>query len=171
MKLNKLIKSALFLAIAIVFQTLGKSFPQLSQFVTGSVVNAILLLTACVCGTWWAIGVGALTPILAALTGQLAAPLVPFVPFIIIGNALIILVFAIFLNYKSYGKYLAIIPAALVKFAFLYLSVTYIVQLFNIKIPKKAAVAMGIPQLITGLIGGVLACLIIEALRKRKQLI
>jgi len=168
--LNKLIKSALFLAIAIVFQTLGKSFPQLSQFVTGSVINATLLITVCVCDKWWAMGVGALTPGLAALTGQLAPALVPFVPFIMIGNALFILIFSLLMNYKTYGKYVAILPAAFAKFIFLYLSVTYIAQFFNIKLAKKVAAAMGIPQLITALIGGALACLIIEALRKRKQL-
>ena len=168
--LNKLIKSALFLAIAIVFQTLGKSFPQLSQLVTGSVINAILLITICVCDKWWAMGVGALTPGLAALTGQLPPPLVPFVPFIMVGNALFILIFALLMNYKTYGKYISILPAAFAKFVFLYLSVTYIVQLFSIKLPKKVAAAMGIPQLITAIIGGALACLIIEALRKRKQL-
>ena len=170
-KLNKLIKSALFLAIAIVFQTLGKSFPQLSQFVTGSVINAILLITVCVCDKWWAVGVGALTPGLAALTGQLASPLVPFVPFIMLGNALFILTFSLLMNYKTHGKYLAVLPAAFTKFIFLYLSVTYIAQLFNIKLPKKVAAAMGMPQLITAIIGGVLACLVIEALRRRKQLL
>lgn len=168
--LNKLIKSALFLAIAIVFQTLGKSFPGLSQFVTGSVINAILLTTICVCDKWWAIGVGTLTPGLAALTGQLAPALVPFVPFIMVGNALFILAFALLMNYKNYGKYIAVLPAAFIKFIFLYLSVNYIAHLFKINLPKKVAAAMGIPQLITALIGGILACLIIEALRKRKQI-
>lgn len=170
-KLNKLIKSALFLAIAIVFQALGKSFPQLSQFVTGSIINAILLITICVCDKWWALCVGTLTPVLAALTGQLAPPLVPFVPFIMLGNALFILIFALLINNKTYSKYIAILPAAFTKFIFLFLSVTYIVQLFNIKLPKKVAAAMGIPQLITALIGGIFACLIIEALKKRKQIL
>ena len=167
---NKLIKSALFLAIAIVFQTIGKSFPQLSQFITGPIINAILLITICVCDRWWAVGVGILTPALAGLTGQLAAPLVPFIPFIMAGNALFILIFSLFINYKRYGKYIGIIPAAFLKFGFLYLSVTYIIRLFNIKIPPKVAAAMGVPQLVTALIGGVLACFIIEALKKRKQL-
>ena len=47
---NDLVKASLFLALAIVFQVVGKTLPGISQFFVGPAVNAILILTAVICG-------------------------------------------------------------------------------------------------------------------------
>ena len=104
--INKLIKASLFLALAIVFQVIGKTVPQISQFFVGPAVNAILILTVAICGGIYGVLVGSLTPILAWLTGQLPSALGPFIPFIIIGNMLFVLSFAFISKRGKYGKYI-----------------------------------------------------------------
>lgn len=164
-------RSALLLAIAIVFQILGRTFPQISQFLVGPVVNALLILACCICGLWYGVLVGALTPLLAWLVGQLAAPFGPFIPFIMIGNALFIIVFNIFNSKQGLRTYIGVILGAIIKFGFLFFSASKLVKLFALNLPEKVAnkliIAMGIPQLITALIGGILAIFIYKLLVKR----
>ena len=169
---NKLVKASLFLALAIVFQVIGKTVPQISQFFVGPAVNAILILTATICGGVYGLLIGSLTPMLAWLTGQLAGALGPFIPFIIIGNMLFVLSFVFLNNQGKYGKYFGIIIGAFIKYIFLSVSALKLIPLFKLNIPAKIAdklvIAMGIPQLITALIGGAFALILIEILRKRK---
>lgn len=170
--INKLIKASLFLALAIVFQVIGKTVPQISQFFVGPAVNAILILTVAICGGIYGVLVGSLTPILAWLTGQLPSALGPFIPFIIIGNMLFVLSFAFISKRGKYGKYIGIIIGAFIKYMFLSLSASKLIPLLKLNIPEKMAamlvISMGIPQLITALIGGAFALILIEILRKRK---
>lgn len=169
---QNLIRSGLFLAIAIVFQLIGRNFPQVSQFLVGPVINTVLLLTTYVCGTYYGIAAAILTPLLALITGQFQAILAAFIPFIMIGNAVYVLAFGILKNKGKIGKYTGAALGSFLKFLFLYLSAAKIVPLLNLGIPKKVlpklAVMMGLPQLITALFGGVLAIAIIEILRNRK---
>jgi hypothetical protein len=171
---NDLMKASLFLALAIVFQVVGKTFPGISQFFVGPAVNAILILTAVICGGFYGILVGCLTPLLAFLTGQLASALGPFIPFIIIGNILFVFSFVILNKQGKYGKYLGILIGALIKYIFLWISASKLILLFNLNMPAKVAnklaIAMGIPQLVTAIIGGVIALMLIEILRKRRVL-
>jgi riboflavin transporter len=170
--LRKLIRASMLLAIAIVFQIIGRNTPQVSQFLVGPVVNAILILTAVVCGIQWGVGVGIITPILAWLVGQLAAPMAPFIPFIMAGNLLYVVCFGILNKYIKYGSYLGVGLGSLIKFAFLSISASKLVSIFSINIPSKVAskliIAMGVPQLITAVIGGILALIFINILSKRK---
>jgi hypothetical protein len=170
--IKKLVRSSLLLSIAIIFQLIGKNIPVLSQSVTGSVVNAVLLLTTFINGTPWGIAVASLTPILALLIGQLPAALAAFVPFIIIGNIIFVVIFGLGKK-DNVGKYLALLIAAFCKYLFLSLSASKLVVLFKIDLPdsliKKLAVMMGIPQLVTALIGGVLALIVIKYLNLVKQ--
>ena len=170
--INNLVKAGLFLALAIVFQVIGKVAPQVSQIFVGPAVNAILILTAVICGGTYGILVGCLTPLLAFLTGQLASVLGPFIPFIIIGNILFVLSFIIIRKHGKYGKQLGIIIGALIKYIFLSTCASKLIPLFNLdmlsKIINKLIFAMGIPQLITALIGGFIALILIKILTKRK---
>lgn len=169
---NKLVKASLFLALAIVFQVVGKTAPQISQFFVGPAVNAILILTATICGGVYGALVGSLTPILALLTGQLASALGPFVPFIIVGNILFVLSYVMLSKRGKYGKYLGIIIGSFIKYLFLSISASKLIPLFKINLPTKImnnlVIAMGLPQFITALIGGTFALILIEILRKRR---
>lgn len=169
---KNLIRSSLLLALAIVLQLVGSRVPQqINQFLVGPAVNAILIISAYICGKFWGISIGILTPLLAWLVGQLAAPFAPFIPFIMIGNAIFVLSFSLLKDFKKFGAYLGIIIGAVLKYVFLFLSASKLVGLLNLSIPKKLAgkliLAMGIPQLITALVGGAVALIIIKILESR----
>ncbi|MDV3426413.1 MAG: ECF transporter S component [Bacillota bacterium] len=169
---QNLVRSGLLLAIAVVIIFAGKNVPTINQFLAGPGVNAVLLLTAYICGTYYGIGVGLLTPLVALLVGQLPSALGPFVPFIMIGNAIYVLLFGLLKDKVKFGKYVGMLSGSVLKFLFLFLSAKKLVTLFSLNIPKKAlsklAVMMGVPQLITALIGGIIAIAIIEILKARK---
>jgi hypothetical protein len=100
--------------------------------------------------------------VLAALTGQLAAPMVPFVPFIMLGNVTIAVVFGLFSRYiKTYGSFLGIAAGAVLKTLVLALSAKYLVVLLNINIPKpvlaKLVAVMSYPQAYSAVAGGIIA--------------
>jgi riboflavin transporter len=166
-----LVRSGLLLAIAIVFQFVGKNFPQINQFLVGPIVNAILLIAAFMCGTWWGAFIGILTPITALILGQLNSALSPFIPFIMIGNVLIVVAFGLLKNCRAGGKYAGVILGAALKYAFLSISATKLIHFFNIsfneKVQKNLIVAMGTAQLTTALIGGAIALTLIAALKNK----
>ncbi|QAA35140.1 ECF transporter S component [Clostridium manihotivorum] len=168
---NGLSKSALLLAIAIAFQLIGRTIPEINQFLVGPIINAVLLLSVYICGVKWGVLTAALTPILAWVVGQLAAPMAPFIPFIIIGNIIYVILFGS-VREKIYGIYIGIILGSFVKFLFLSLSASHLVKLLKLGIPTKVldklVLSMGVPQLITALAGGIIAMVLIQILSKRK---
>lgn len=167
-------RGALFLAIAIVFQLIGRVYPQVSQMFVGPIINAVLLLATSICGLWIGISIGILTPILAWTLGQLPAPFAPFIPFIIIGNLIFIVVYYNFSKINKFGQTIGVVVGAILKFLFLYLCATKIIVVLklitNPKIVSKLSVAMGFLQLITALIGGIIAIILLNILKSRKQL-
>ena len=171
-KTKKLIQASLLLAMGMIFQIIGRNVPEINQFLVGPMINCILILTAFICGKWWGVGVGVLTPILAWLVGQLATPLILFIPFIMIGNSLFVYIFSFFKEGQLVKKSIGIIIGSLAKFAFLTLASTKLISLFNLNFPSKIAkmlvISMSIPQLITALVGGAFGLIIIELLIKRK---
>lgn len=168
---KKLIRTSLFLAVAIVFQIIGRNVPQINQFMVGPVVNAILLLTTFICGIFWGAAIGILTPLLALLVGQLAAPLGFFVPFIMIGNFIFVICFGILMNKGKWGKYAGIAAGAILKFFFLSFASSKLIGMIGMNVPKKVLaklmMAMSTPQLVTALIGGIIALVFIEILNRR----
>src|SRR5690606_3473154 len=120
------------------------------QPITGPVVNALLFATALWLGPWTAVGVGALTPVVAYGRGILAAPLGPMIPFIAVANALMVVVFHA--SYKQGRHALAVAAASVAKFALLATAVRLLVE-----VPQPVAMMMQWPQLMTALAGGYLA--------------
>ncbi len=167
---KKMVMAAMLLTMAVIIQILGKTIPQINQFFVGPTVNAILLLTLYFSGLNWALLIGITTPVLAFLSGVLATPMAPFIPFIGIGNGIYILMFSMLKN-KKHGETLGIIVASLLKFLFLYLSATQIINIFAFGIPEpvkqKLAIAMGVPQFLTALVGGYVAVFLHSLLKKR----
>lgn len=143
--------SAILLAFAVAFQALG-----LPQAVTGPVVNAVLFLAAWTVGPVFGAAIGLLTPVVALWRGILAAPLAPMVPFIGLGNALVVLIFSYL---KRVHPAAGIAVAAVVKWALLSTAVRAFVT-----VPPPVAVAMQWPQLLTALGGGILAWAVWRAL-------
>lgn len=146
-------RTAILLAIALVFQMGG--FP---QFITGPLVNTVLYLAAMIVGWQGGIMIGIFTPVIAAMRGILPPPLTPIIPFIALGNAVLVI---LFFWLKSKNKIAGIIIASSVKFLLLVSAVKLLVR-----VPPAIAQMMSFPQLITALAGGFIALLIINIFKR-----
>ena len=168
-------ETAGMLALLIALQVLTKP---MGQLVTGSFVNAVLAVTALLVGLSGSVVVSSVSPVLAYLLG--IAPQILTVPAIMVGNT----VFVILLHYiagkndkKLARSILAWIAAAVAKFATLYAVVVWLIcgvlaqtLLENgvLKQPmlKLLPATFSWPQLITALIGGGVALMIVPVVRK-----
>lgn len=148
-----LTRAAILLALALVFQ-----FVKMGQLVTGSGINAVLIIAAQICGLPWAAAIGAITPFMSVVLGVNPPALIPVIPFIMAGNILYVAAYSIL---RTKGKIIGIGFAALLKFGLLYSAVNYFVA---VKPPIKAALSF--PQLLTALIGGAIALIIIRVLER-----
>jgi K+-sensing histidine kinase KdpD len=150
---HNIVKASMLLAVVIVVQTVGRSVPQVNQFFVGPVVNAILLITVYTCSTKWGSIAAVLTPILAYLVGQLLPLMAPFIPFIMLGNLVYVLIFGLLKNNK-YGIYIGVLLAAFVKYLVLSFAATKLIYWFGIGFPeqvaKKLGQMMGLTQFVTG---------------------
>lgn len=132
-----------------------------NQFVTGPIVNATLFLGTVILGTGNAILIGLIPSVVALVSGLLPAPLAPMVPFIMISNAILVLVFS---YTRKINYWAGVFGGTLFKYAFLYLTSTIVVNLVsNHNIALKAAAQMLTwPQIVTALAGGIIAFGIIK---------
>jgi hypothetical protein len=158
-------RTAIILALTIVFQTLGRFIPlgQNSQFVVGPLVNACLVIATGVVG----LGAGALIAIISPFGAILTGAAVPLAlaPFIALGNFVLVLFF--YLLFKK-NIVAGVITGSVIKFAVLLASINIFVEIMGIP-GKKAEVllwAFSWPQLITALVGGFIALGVIAALKK-----
>lgn len=87
MNVKFLTRTAILLAITLIFQ-----FLKMPQLITGSIVNAMLLIAAGTVGMWSGIIIGLLTPVIAFLVGIMGFPLM--IPFIMVGNGLYVMLFS-----------------------------------------------------------------------------
>ena len=168
-KIRFVTETAIMLALLVSLQALTKGFGQL---VTGSCVNAILAISVLVGGLGSGITVALISPVLAFLLG--IAPQILTVPAIMAGNT----VYVIAGNSKSIvRKVIAWVAAAAAKFAALYAIVVGLIcgvlsegllAAGTLKEPmlKALPATFSWPQLITALIGGAVALLIVPVLRK-----
>jgi len=151
-KIRFIAYTGILLAVALVVQMGG--FP---QPITGPLVNAVLYLSALLVGSWSGVIIGIFTPLIAFMRGILPAPLAPMIPFIAIGNGVLVLVFFILMEKN---KIIGIVVASVVKYLILSTAVRYVVS-----VPGKVAQMMGLPQLYTALIGGGIALLAYQTLQ------
>ncbi len=135
-----------------------------SQWITGPIVNATLFTATFVLGPVAGILI-ALIPSLVALTsGLLPLPLAPMVPFIMVGNVLLVVAFH-YLRTKYFAINVAL--ASVVKFLFLW-QVTDQIMTHMLPDPmvKNLLVMMTWPQLYTALIGGFITFTLLKSLKK-----
>lgn len=154
-KLSLLTKAAVLLAIAIVLQ-----LAKMGQYVTGIGINTVLITAVGVCGLPWAAVIGIMTPMLAVLLGVQPPPTVVLVPFIMAGNLLFVILFRIL---RKYNDYIGVIVASIAKFVLLYTAANIIVG----KLPAPIKLAFSFPQLITAVVGGIIALIILKTVNKK----
>ena len=160
-------RTAVCLALLIAIQFLTKS---LGQLVTGSCVNLVLAIAALIGGVWSGVTVAVISPFCAYLLG-IGPAFLPLVPCVSLGNAVYAVLFALlvggFLQKKKLpAAYGSMVLAAAAKFAALYLVLVRLVAPAVIPAAKLSTVTAAFtwPQLLTAVIGGVLACLIAPVL-------
>ena len=134
------------------------------QFITGPIVNAILFASTIILGTEAAIMIGLIPSLIALSFGLLSPVLAPMVPFIMMSNALLVMIFGS-LQKKNY--WISMISAGVLKFLFLFATSSIVISLLLKKeVATKVAQMMSWPQLITAFMGGLIAFLIIKAIKK-----
>lgn len=136
------------------------------QIIVGTVVNSLLFFTALHIDKKYHLPIAIFPSIVAVfqglLFGKLTVFLIYFLPFIWIGNYILMLTVQRFSHYKVLRFFLA----AVLKFLFLFLVANFYVR-FKI-VPKMFLQAMGIFQLITALLGAGLYNVINKVLSTKK---
>lgn len=166
-KPTRIARTAVCLALLIAVQFFTKS---LVQLVTGSCVNLVLAIAALIGGVWSGVTVAVLSPFCAYLLG-IGPAFLPMVPCVSLGNAVYAVLFGLlvgkFLQKKKLpAAYGSMVLAAAAKFVTLYLVLVRLVAPVVVPAAKLGTVTASFawPQLLTALIGGVLACLIAPVL-------
>lgn len=162
-------QTAVCLALLIAVQFFTRSFGQL---VTGSCVNLVLAIASLIGGVWAGVTVAVFSPFCAYLLG-IGPAFLPMVPCVSLGNAVYAVLFGLlvgrFLQKKKLpAAYGSMVLAAAAKFVTLYLVLVRLVAPAVVPAAKLSTVTASFtwPQLLTALVGGVLACLIAPILRK-----
>ena len=174
-KIRWITETAIMLALLVTLQALTKP---MGQLVTGSCVNAVLAIAALVGGLGSGLTVALISPVLAFLLG--IAPQILTVPAIMVGNSVYVVLLTLLADATGKNKLrqlLAWLAAAFAKFAALYIVVVKLIcgllaqnllASCALKEPmlKALPATFSWPQLITALIGGAVALLIVPVLRK-----
>lgn len=165
-------RTAVMLALLIVLQWMTKP---IGQIVTGSCVNAVLAVTVLLTGISSGVTVAVLSPIFAYLLG--IAPQILTVPAIMIGNTAFVVLLHLAGTKNLWKSVAGLLGAALCKFALLYVLVTYVIcgvlaqpllaqGLLKEPMLKALPATFSAPQLVTALVGGAVALLIVPVLKK-----
>jgi len=169
-KLHWITETAVMLALLIALQWAGSQIPEplSKQLLTGTFVNAVLAVTVLVAGLGSGITVALISPVLAYVLKIAPQPLT--VPAIMIGNCIFVLLLYWIAgkdSRKVFRQVLAWLVAAGTKFAALYAIVVWLIcGVINPNAPKALTATFSWPQLVTALIGGGVALLIVPLIRK-----
>ena len=169
-------RTAVMLALLIALQWVTSYIPKpVQQYVTGSCVNAVLAVTVLMVGISGGLTVALISPIFAYLLG--IAPNLVTVPAIMVGNGVFVALLHLIYGKQPWRMIAAWLTAAVVKFVTLYALVAGVIC----GIASDALLAQGIlkkpmlqmlpvtfswPQLVTALIGGGLALLMVPVIKK-----
>ena len=156
---NRVVGTLVLFSLAIAIPSFG-----LPQYITGPLVNALLIIAVETVGVSNALWLGVVPSLVAWGSGVLPAPLVVMIPFIVAGNALLVLIFGAL---RRAGYWFGVVTGAALKCAWLWATVILVaVRPFSIQvgqaihtvpIPSAMTQMMSWPQLLTALAGGGLA--------------
>lgn len=161
-------QAAVLTAMLVLLQGVTKGGGQL---ITGSCVNAVLAIAVLFSGLWSGVSVAVFSPFFAFALG-IGPKVVAVVPAIAVGNVVYVLILHFLLSKKPcpiWRQGIGLLSAAACKFLTLYLIVAQLLCRV-LPLPEKQVTALTAmfswPQLITALIGGCVALLIVPVLRK-----
>ncbi len=167
-------RTAIFIALLIVLQ--AATAPLGNVFITGAIVNMLLIISVMTCGFASGFSVAVISPVIAKLIG--IGPLWILIPFIAAGNIMLVLLWHFVGNRKvkhRYAAYIAaLITAAIAKFFVLYVGIVQIAVPLLLGLPEQQAKVISnmfsFTQLITALSGGIIAVMILPSLKKAVRL-
>lgn len=135
-----------------------------NQAITGTFVNAALFAATVILGPAAAILLGLIPSITAFASGTLPAPLASMIPFIILGNTTLVVVF----HYaRRKNNFLGIGLAAFLKFTLLYGAAYFLIsKILPVKIAPTILAMMSWPQLFTALAGGLAAYMLLRGAKR-----
>ena len=152
---TKTFQLSIFVGLAVAAPYIG------NQLITGSIVNALLFISAVTMGLESAFLLCLIPSLISIYTGLLPLALAPMIPFIMTGNALLVLTFS---KFKEKGFWYGAIPAALIKYAFIFCVGTVLANSVLHGISAKVVLMISWPQLATALSGACLAYLFTRTL-------
>jgi len=163
----KVFQLSIFVAIAVVAPYFGQ------QIITGSIVNALLFISVSLLGIESAFFLCLIPSLISIYTGLLPIALAPMIPFIMTGNALLVLIF-----YKAtrlrqgYGEarsfWFGAISAALIKFIFIWCVGMVLANSVLHGISKTVMLMISWPQLATAIAGAAIAFLFLKTIKKNR---
>ena len=168
--------TAVFTALLIAVQAATALVPPpFRQFVTGTLVNLLLILSVLTCGPSSGLTVAVVSPIFAHMFG--IGPILPIVPFIITGNAALVSIWHGIGGRKFAGAFVvratAAAAAAVGKFFVLYVGVVMIAVPVLLDLPEQQASVLSgmfsVPQLFTALAGGAVAIAVLPVVEKARS--
>ena len=161
-------RTAVLIALLVVLQ--AATIPLGNNFVTGSVVNLMLILSVMTSGISTGFTVATVSPVMPTLLGF--GPTWPLIPFIAAGNIALVSVWHFIGNRDMKIKYMsqiiALAAGAVGKFAVLYVGIVQIAVPHILGLPEQNPLVylFSYPQLITASIGGAIAILLLPTLKK-----
>lgn len=149
-----MVRGAMLLAVALVAQELRLILPLppiISIFVIGTMLNAVMVIAVRFAGLKSGLIIATVLPVVAYLQGHLLLPIM--IPVVVFGNLVLVTICG-----KWWGKGVIIFGPVLKTLA-LYSGSFFVLSIFGIQ--QRAAevilISMGWPQLITSIIGIILA--------------
>ena len=138
-----------------------------AQWITGTIVNAILIFTCLKIGFRYALFLAFIPSMAALSTGLLPLAISPIIPFIVTGNIILLLIFHLLSRLNFITK---LVIAAFFKFQFLYWSAHFLVQYFlpDMFIPS-VMLMMGWHQFVTAILGGIIAFSLMKGLSSNEK--
>ena len=171
----QLTRGAMMLALILAWQYV--TLPLNLTLVTGTVVNMLLVYCVISCGAPLGVAAAVLSPIGARLLG--IGSVWALVPYIAVGNIALVLIW----HFITRGKIAerkglmrmtaATVSAAVAKFIILYCGVVLVAVPQFLRPDEATANALSatfsLPQLVTALIGGVLAAVLLHLTREHRE--
>ncbi len=157
-KKEALLVLALLIGVAIVAPVLFKQ-----QIIAGTIVNAALILGVTFLGTRDGLIISLVPSSFALASGLLTPVLAPMIPFIIVGNSILVLAFAYL---SKFNYWVGAVVGSVLKFAFLFGTSSVVIGLLiNKEVAPAVAQMMSWTQLFTALAGSILAFGVIKLVK------
>ena len=141
-----------------------------NQLITGSIVNALLFISVVILGLESALLLCFLPSVISLFTGLLSFALAPMIPFIIMGNMILVFVFNKFRNpstlLRASNFWQASVLAAFLKFAFIWTAGMILANSILHGILKPVMIMISWPQFATAIAGSCIAYLFLKLIKK-----